>query len=34
MLLYKLVVEENLGVIQALKTKSNVLIDKIEKGKE
>jgi hypothetical protein len=30
MLLYKLVVEENLTVIQALKTKSNVLIDKIE----
>lgn len=34
MLLYQLVVVENLRVIQALEEKSNLLIDKIDKGKE
>ncbi len=34
MLLYKIVVEANLRLIQALEKKSNLLIDKIEKGKE
>jgi len=34
MLLYKLVVEENLSIIQALEKKSNLLIDKIEKELE
>ncbi len=34
MLLYQLVVEENLGVIEELEKKSNLLIDNIEKGIE
>ena len=34
MLLYKLVVEENLSVIQELEKKSNLLIDKIENRQE
>lgn len=34
MLLYKLVIEENLTVIQALEKKSSLLIDEIEQGKE
>ena len=34
MLLYQLVVNENLSVIQALEKKSNLLIDKVQRGQE